>query len=55
MEKNCGNCHMNLAIANVPMQCFEHIYNVETALERGTVFRALDMPFMAYRGYNGGR
>lgn len=55
MEKNCCNTQMHLAIANVPMQCFEHIYNVETALDRGTMFRALDMPFSAYRGYNCGR
>ena len=55
MEKICENAQLQLAIASVPMQCFEHLYNVETALERGTIFKALDLPFTAYRGYNCGR
>ncbi len=55
MEKNCEMAQMNLAIANVPIQCFEHLYDVETALDRGTIFKALDLPFAAYRGYNCGR
>lgn len=55
MEKKCCDMQMQLAIASVPMQCYEHLYNIETALDRGTIFKALDMPFMAYRGYNCGR
>lgn len=55
MEKNCEKAQMQLAIASVPIQCYEHLYNIETALERGTIFKALDMPFCAYRGYNCGR
>lgn len=55
MEKSYDNCRMNLAIANVPIQCFEHLYHIDTAFERGTLFKALDLPFMAYRGYNNGR
>lgn len=54
MEKNCERMQQ-LAIASVPMQCFEHLYNLETALERGTVFKVLDLPFTAYRGYGCGR
>ncbi len=54
MEKNCEKVQQ-LAIAGVPAQCFEHLYNLETALERGTVFKALDLPFTAYRGYGCGR
>ena len=34
-----------LAIASVPMQSFEHLYEPETALEKGTMFHALYMPF----------
>ncbi len=34
-----------LAIATVPMQSFEKLYPPETALERGTMFDALYLPF----------
>ncbi|MBQ8263574.1 MAG: spore coat associated protein CotJA [Clostridia bacterium] len=34
-----------LAIATVPMQKFEHLYCLEDALEKGTVFADLDLPF----------
>ncbi len=34
-----------LAMAYVPMQRFEKIYDDDKALERGTIFAALDLPF----------
>lgn len=37
--------HVSLAMAYVPYQPFEHLYDGETALEKGTFFKALDMPF----------
>lgn len=34
-----------LAIATVPMQSFEKLYPPETALEKGTMFHELWLPF----------
>ena len=34
-----------LAIASVPMQEFEDLYCLDVALEKGTMFAALDLPF----------
>lgn len=39
------NCDLPLAIASVPMQRFERLYPLDTALEKGTMFDALYMPF----------
>lgn len=36
---------MQLAIASVPMQRYERLYPLDTALERGTMFDALYKPF----------
>jgi hypothetical protein len=44
--------HLSLAMAYVPYQPFENFFDNETALRRGTLFKALDMPFS---GGNGGR
>lgn len=38
-----------LAMAYVPMQRFEKIYDDDRALERGTIFEALDLPFKGGR------
>lgn len=35
-----------LAMAYVPLQKWEDIYDTKMALERGTIFRALDKPFL---------
>ena len=35
-----------IAMAYVPRQRFENLYCPETGLQRGTVFEALDLPFM---------
>lgn len=49
MENNpngtARGCRCQLAIATVPMQCFERLYPVCEALGRGTLFAALDLPF----------
>lgn len=37
--------NISLAMAYVPMQRFEKIYDDDRALERGTIFEALDLPF----------
>jgi len=39
-----------LAIASLPMQEFEGLYTPEDALERGTMFAALDLPFEGKEG-----
>ena len=39
--------NMPLAMAYVPVQSFEDLYDPDTALSRGTVFPALDLPFCA--------
>ena len=39
-----------LAIATVPMQRFEKLYPLEKALQRGTLFQALDQPFCPWEG-----
>lgn len=35
-----------LAMAYTPLQRWEDLYDAPTALERGTIFRALDKPFL---------
>lgn len=34
-----------LAALYVPLQCFNHLYDMDTALRRGTLFSELDKPF----------
>ena len=43
--------HVSLAMMYVPYQRFEKLYDAEKALERGTLFEALDLPF--YGGKRG--
>lgn len=38
--------HMPVGMAYVPFQKWEKIYNDEVALERGTIFQDLDLPFI---------
>lgn len=40
---------ISLAMLYVPYQRFEKLYSEEEALERGTLFRALDLPFLGGR------
>ncbi|HAN21289.1 MAG TPA: spore coat associated protein CotJA [Clostridiales bacterium] len=41
---------ISLAMAYVPYQPFNNLYDPETSLKRGTIFKALDMPFMGGKG-----
>ena len=48
-EDTCGcsdkSNHMVLAMATVPWQKWQYIYDAEKALHRGTIFEELDKPF----------
>ena len=44
-----------LAMVYAPMQDFTEIYDLETALDRGTVFSQLDLPFMGMTVTKGGK
>ncbi len=44
---------VSLAMMYVPFQRFEKLYDADKALERGTLFQELDLPF--YGGKRGGR
>lgn len=39
-----------LAMAYVPMQQFQSIYELDEALQNGTVFPELNKPFMGWKG-----
>ena len=41
------NGNFVLAMARVPMQQWESVYEPNTALLRGTLFPALDLPYVA--------
>lgn len=41
---------VSLAMAYVPYQPFDNLYDGETALNRGTLFKALDLPFTGGKG-----
>lgn len=43
---------MHLAMAYVPWQNWRHIYSVEKAFCRGTIFEELDKPFHGMGGCN---
>ena len=45
-----GLCHYPLAMVYAPCQAFRSVYDVETALARGTLFAELDLPFEAAGG-----
>ena len=48
-EKGCSvftNQPISLAMAYVAMQQWKDIYDADLALERGTIFAQLDMPFI---------
>ena len=43
-----------LASVYAPLQNFDDLYDKETAMEKGTVFAELDLPFMGESVYKGG-
>ena len=44
----------SLAMVYSPLQDFREIYDTDKALERGTLFAELDLPFEGGRGKKGG-
>lgn len=44
-----------LAMAYAPLQNFEGLYDLDKALERGTIFSALDLPFEGRSISKGGK
>ena len=42
-----------LAMAYVPMQRFRQLYEPKEALENGTLFRELNLPFLGYKKKRG--
>ena len=60
----CSSCHSGetwglrgqypLAMVYAPIQEFEDTYDVDTALDRGTLFKRLDLPFMGQTVTRGG-
>lgn len=57
-EINTNNCNIDtdcinafpLVMAYVPMQSFKNLYDPESALCHGTIFRELDLPFYGAAG-----
>ena len=43
-----------LAMVYAPVQCFKDVYDLDTALMQGTVFKELDLPFMGASVTKGG-
>ncbi len=43
-----------LAMVYSPLQGFDKLFNMETALNKGTMFEELDLPFMGESVYKGG-
>ena len=43
---------VSLAMMYVPYQRFENLYDEEKALQRGTLFEELDLPFYGGKGGN---
>ena len=43
-----------LAMAYAPLQEFREVYSPDVALERGTIFPELDLPFEGYKRKKGG-
>lgn len=50
MNPSIDQARLALAMSYVPWQCWGDIYDERTALERGTAFPALDLPFCGRRG-----
>ena len=43
-----------LAMVYAPIQAFEGIYSLDEGLKKGTIFEALDLPFLCGEGSKGG-
>lgn len=54
-QTSCSNKHdpfesFPLAMTYVPMQRFKNVYELDEALQVGTIFPELNKPFMAWKG-----
>lgn len=49
----CDN--VALAMAYVPMQCWDQVYEPDVGLVRGTIFHQLDLPFIGEEAVKNGR
>lgn len=45
MPEDTFPSHISLAMAYVPYQPFNNLYEPEAGFERGTLFKGLDLPF----------
>lgn len=48
MENNMCMCEYPVGYAFVPEQIFKNVYDIDEALERGTLFPELDLPLGIY-------
>ena len=49
------NCDMELAMAYVPVQEWDDLYDEELALQKGTLFAMLDKPFLGRKQVRHGK
>lgn len=54
-KRGWGLADYPLAMVYSPIQQFRDIYDMDTALAQGTVFKELDLPFMGARVSKGGK
>lgn len=50
MEEYSFPSRVSLAMAYVPYQPFNNLYDNDAGFDRGTIFKALDLPFMGGKG-----
>lgn len=48
-DKQQASDNMHLGFSYVPVQSFRNLYDMQKALNRGTVFKELDIPFESYK------
>ena len=53
-RKTWGLTGYPLAMVYAPLQEFRELYEIDTALHQGTVFKELDLPFMGMSVTKGG-
>ncbi len=53
-KKEWGLDGYPLAMVYAPIQEFESLFDMQTALSKGTVFEGLDLPFLGESVYKGG-
>ncbi len=54
MKKTWGLKDYPLAMVYAPLQEFEALFDMKTALQKGTAFEKLDLPFLGESVYKGG-